>query len=610
MAKSGSFSNNYRGWTLRTDWSSSQDIANNQSTIYCNHYLVCASGYGLDISARNNTNTIDGTELSFRSPAIDTSGGTTINLGSTSRTINHNNDGKKSFSMRTVFYMLATLSGVYVDNITAESGTIELPTIPRASTLTATNADIGSATSININRASDSFKHTLEYSFGNLTGTIASNINTSYGWTIPTEFYEEIPNSKSGECTITCKTYSGGSLIGTSTTKMTATANEELCRPQIDGIAVDTNMNTINLTGDATVIVRYFSSVQIDYSTEAKNSATIKNVYINNVEYNSSPATRVGSSVTTYELRVVDSRDYENIKVLTPSTIEYIPLTLNATFFRTAPTTGEVSLSFSGNYFDDIFGWEENNLNLRWAYRLKGDSVWTTGGTLTEGTDFLISNNTFHSGTSQYEDDIILGNEFDYRNAYEFIIYYSDKLINTFYQQSITKGQPIINWDDDHFNVNGEITQNEEPFISGGGDSLPVGTIVEYDGEEIPDGYTSLSADMLLVYTLYENSSGTQSAITLNDSVANYTYIEVIGRNNDGNIFSTGKLWDVNGKGFYMQSVGVNSAGRTWLKNTECRVNGNQITFNECYSESSLNGTALSVSHSNYNFITKVIGYK
>ena len=70
-----------------------------------------------------------------------------------------------------------------------------LTTIPRASSVTCADGNIGSSTTININRASSNFTHTLKYSFGTLSGTIVTKTSeTSIGWTIPTSFYAQIPN--------------------------------------------------------------------------------------------------------------------------------------------------------------------------------------------------------------------------------------------------------------------------------------------------------------------------------------------------------------------------------------------------------------------------------
>ena len=49
-------------------------------------------------------------------------------------------------------------------------------------------------------------------------GEVSKTSDISYGWEVPTSFYDEIPNNSYGVCTITCKTYSGNTLIGTKTT--------------------------------------------------------------------------------------------------------------------------------------------------------------------------------------------------------------------------------------------------------------------------------------------------------------------------------------------------------------------------------------------------------
>ena len=132
----------------------------------------------------------------------------------------------------------------------------------------------GSATTININRASSSFTHTIRYSFSGLTGTIATKTSsTSIGWTIPTSFYAKIPNSKSGMVTINCQTFNGNTSIGTSST--TANVFVINSEPTITATIEDVNSATVALTGDSNKIVRYMSNAKVDITATAKNSATI-----------------------------------------------------------------------------------------------------------------------------------------------------------------------------------------------------------------------------------------------------------------------------------------------------------------------------------------------
>lgn len=65
---------------------------------------------------------------------------------------------------------------------------------------------------------SSSFTHTLTYTFGNATGTIATKTSsTSVSWTPSLTLANQIPNSTSGTVTITCSTYNGSTLIGSTT---------------------------------------------------------------------------------------------------------------------------------------------------------------------------------------------------------------------------------------------------------------------------------------------------------------------------------------------------------------------------------------------------------
>ena len=135
MALSGTISGAYRGYTLQTYWTASQNTAGNYSDISCTHRLICDSTYALYIDGRTNSCTADGTTKNFTSGAISTGGGTTITLGTTSHRVYHNSDGTKSFTLTTVFNMQADIVGTWVSNITA-TGTITLNAIPRQAQIT------------------------------------------------------------------------------------------------------------------------------------------------------------------------------------------------------------------------------------------------------------------------------------------------------------------------------------------------------------------------------------------------------------------------------------------------------------------------------------------
>lgn len=102
--------------------------------------------------------------------------------------------------------------------------TATLPMIASASvpTLSASSVVMGNTVTITTNRQSTALTHDLTYSFSGSTGTIATGVGDSYIWTVP-DLVSKIPNQASGTCTITCKTKSGSTVIGTKTVTLTLT---------------------------------------------------------------------------------------------------------------------------------------------------------------------------------------------------------------------------------------------------------------------------------------------------------------------------------------------------------------------------------------------------
>ncbi len=93
--------------------------------------------------------------------------------------------------------------------------------IKRASTSSNISGAIGASVTINITRQSTAFKHNIKYNFKGSTGTIASNIDTTYAWTIPTSFAALMPNEMSGTGNLIIETMSGTSKVGETKYTMT-----------------------------------------------------------------------------------------------------------------------------------------------------------------------------------------------------------------------------------------------------------------------------------------------------------------------------------------------------------------------------------------------------
>ena len=277
MASSGSFSGSIHSghYVLRVDWTQAKNVSANTSTITANVYLV--NDWSLSISGRSdNSITIDGTAQTFSSPSIGSTG--THLLGTVSQTVSHASDGSKSLTISAVFNIRATLSGTYYGSITA-SATITLDSIPRASSVSAANATMGSATSISISRASSALTHTLTYTFGSATGTIVTKTTaTSVSWTPPVSLASQIPKAVTGTCTITCTTYNGSTNIGSKTCTLTLTVPASV-KPTI------TSLTAARVDGDVP------SSWGIYVQTKSKATLTINGA-----------SGSYGSTITAYSI--------------------------------------------------------------------------------------------------------------------------------------------------------------------------------------------------------------------------------------------------------------------------------------------------------------------
>lgn len=303
MALSGTISNAYKGWTYRIDWSATQSIENNTSTITCVHKLVCGTSYDLYISARDNKCTVDGVSQTFRSPAISTAGGTTITLGTTKHTVAHNDNGSKSCAVNGYFYVRATLAGVYKEYFSV-SGTIILDTIARASQpslitypdSTQNVGYFGDTISIHMNRKSSAFTHKVRYAFGSLSGTCVdadtgkavTAVATGFRWKIPEEFMDKIPNSTSGSGTIYVDTYNGSTLVGTKYSGFTAKVPSSVkpsCSCDLEDITGNDNTYGSPVQG--------LSKIKAIISATTAHSSPIKSysISIDGIKYPASEAT-------------------------------------------------------------------------------------------------------------------------------------------------------------------------------------------------------------------------------------------------------------------------------------------------------------------------------
>ena len=325
MALNGRISAFIRGREYRIDWSATQSIANNTSTITCVHTLINDYAYSLNINGRTNSCTVGTDSKNYNSKSISTSGSSTIALGTTTHTISHDNDGKKTVIITGVFNIQATLSGSYVGSITA-SGTVTLDTIPRASSLSlsVSSVNVGSSITANITRASSSFTHTVEFYINDTYYKKYTGVGTSQSYTIPTAWYASMPSSTS--CTAYCRitTYNGSTQnentkIGSQVTKSFTVNVPTNIKPQLGTVSLD----PINITTEDTVSRNVADCKPGDgsgiksYTFQAISGSTIiATISTTDTSATFGPFTQTGDikfrvTVTDNRSRYIDNRDEE-----------------------------------------------------------------------------------------------------------------------------------------------------------------------------------------------------------------------------------------------------------------------------------------------------------
>lgn len=401
--------------------------------------------------------------------------GPNVLIGTWDYTIQHNNDGSRNVRITT------ELSGQgFSPSYCVVDVVVGLSTIPRASTVNPLSAYIESQSNIVINPYA-SFNHSVRVWFGSINkwlqsdGTLgdneyifpSSNIRPSF--VIPADFYSQF-TSERGVGNIYVYTYSGGTKIGENHNTLTAICNPALCNPYATATVFDVNSKTLAITKNKNDVIRYQSIMEITPTITVSGvndtQTTLKSKSINGTIFTTDTARVVNPTDKSFTLKLVNSRNMSSEIIVEASgeLIPYIPLTFSANLWRTEPTTGEVEIEYSGNYFAKNFKDEESNtvsnsLSLFWKYREKGTDNWIDGTALEPTID---TNNNTYSGRQS------LGTIFDYRKQYEFIILYNDKLMEqTSSIYPVSRGFPIFWWSEDAVHIMNKLYVADKEIIGG-----------------------------------------------------------------------------------------------------------------------------------------------
>ena len=397
------------GASLRVHWSETYDIETNQSVVTISKLQVMSSWYS------GVTYYLDGTISINNSVAVNmsSSGGTnpvTIaaldsfydvggTLGAVSG-ITHNDDGsgQTSISVSVKGYTQSGGAG----SGWAVSGThdITLATIPRKSTLSASNGTLGTAQKLTVTKKADSFTHTIKYSCGTASGTICTKSSaTSITWTPPIELASQNTTGTSVAIKLTITTYSGSTSIGSNSISIT-------CKIPAS-VAPTCSLSVTDATGlDATygAMVKGYSKMAIAITaTKAYGSAiSTYQITANGSVYNVQSVTTgvlKSSGTLSVTATVVDQRGRAGTATESVSVLDYTaPVVTLLKVNRcdedgTANESGEfVQVTFSGTVTALN---NKNTANYKLEYKKTTASSYTAVTLTALANNYSVSNSTY-----------------------------------------------------------------------------------------------------------------------------------------------------------------------------------------------------------------------
>jgi len=414
----------------------SVDIQANTSQLYVCLTVTTTAGTYNHSGDTTGTITVNGQAFSLDGARVDYN--TTTVLYENTLTIPHSPDGTKS----------VTVAADFDPNTPATqrmtlTQTVVLTAIARASTIAATDAAIGAVSMIAVNRRSENYTHTLFWKFGSLSGWLDEGgslsesprymTQTSLGFSLPESFYAQIPDSPTGVCHLVCTTYREGVQVGEPQgADFTVTADPTLCAPAGELTVVDVNPETLALTGDETVFVRYVSTARCTMAVTPKNGASIATRSIGGVAITGDSLEIPEFSQDKVLCSATDSRGYGWLGGAFCTQIPYIPITANLSAGRTDPTSGRAVVQVKGSCFMGSFGAKENSLTLT-----------CTIGSQVKTLTPLFTGETYEA-TGEFA-------ELDYRQSHLVTLTATDALGTVTRTVLISKGIPVFHWGEEDF---------------------------------------------------------------------------------------------------------------------------------------------------------------
>lgn len=414
---------------LRAEPTGAVYVEENKSDVHVVGYLH-TNGYASVWGVTADANiTIDG-NTATEHPGINIGTNSTQKIFEHTYPVWHNSDGTKTVGVKLAVTINA---GGYGSSMVAFD--LPLPTIPRASTGNVTATELGQPATIIIDRKSSSFKHTLRYDWNGRTGTIASNVDTSYNWTVPLDFASAIPNATSSWGRVFIDTYNGSTKVGTKEATFTANVPDSV-KPTLGSITLtDSNITVKNLLGTANTFVQVMSNIQVTFNNASGSyGSTISSYRAEIVGKNQSTNSNNGllgimnfNGTVTIRATVTDSRGRTSNTVDVQATvINYFTPQLSFTLQRSGSSSTTVTVTRNARIAPlTVGGKQKNKMMISFKYKEHSATDYTTdtgsaGGTWTTLAELVNSSANLAASFSVLKSYDLIGVIEDSFTSYEY----------------------------------------------------------------------------------------------------------------------------------------------------------------------------------------------
>ena len=493
---------------LIVEWSASQNVGGNYSTVTANLYVQGTQGWSTIYSgsvAKSVALVINGNRKNGTA-RIDISGTEKRLLLSHTVNVPHNADGSKSFRIEGMWNPQITWSGTYYGSEEWTRQDWNLNAIPRASTFnqSATTFNMDGEGTIYINPASTSFRHKLYMYFGNKKVLLRDNAPVNQNFNVrfnASDFASQIPNATSGVGVLLLETYNGSNLVGSNqhTTYLNLPSNYVPSQPSVNVSDESSVPAKLGVSKSAGVFVKGMSLIRFVCSSSGVLGSTITGyqVKIGSQTFSSSNGTididltkfDVGTGSLNATVTVTDSRGRTNSRTVSLNIQNYTAPKINnfsavrqnnsANIIITKPVSVSSILNGSTNI---------NSYTVKTEYKLSSASAWTNWRNETNASAVINS-----SG-------------WDVTKSYDIRVTFADKLNQMVVTASISTAKTLISYHKDvgvgigKMHERGALDVGGDMYVSGTLDSTTInGRAIKQNGRTLLDMFYPVGSIFLSV---------------------------------------------------------------------------------------------------------------